>query len=496
MILAPNHRQPLNGSRWLFLITAFMLVTSCDLFRPVQATSQQPSSNRGELDPIQGRRVYDPETGTYVLIENAPAEKMDTVSWREVPVNQSQIIRSAAEVVTDRPSTGTRPEEVGLDPRTQSRKLTAYNVAVMLPFLTDRFSSANAALPQNSDWALNFYGGMRLAFEDLEREGIKLNVSVLDTRASEAYTGQLTRSNADLRDAHLIIGPYRREEARVIAGFATTNDKTVVSPYTTSDSVTVNNPNYIQINPTLRTHCEAITRHARARFRPEQIVLVCRGREVERLQYFQEENARISGGRNVRRFREYVVPENQDVNSGQLLSLLQTDTTVFLVPSWAPESFINSFLRKLDLAKRANQGVVVYGMPQWMQYETVDYELYERLNVHISNSTFLDPLSTATQVFRRRFFDRYGAVPKEEAYLGYDVTLFSGRMLHQYGTKFQYYLEQQPSTEMLLTRYEFERVVNLPPNAVNPENLPVQRFENKFVNILQFRDYQFKPANY
>lgn len=318
----------------------------------------------------------------------------------------------------------------------------------------------------------------------------------MDNQASEAKTSSLLSSNADIRNAHLIIGPYRQETAALVANYANVNDKTMVSPYTTSELAANNNPNYIQINPTLKTHCQAITRHARERYRPEQIVLVCRGREVDRLQYFQEENARISGGNNVRRFREYVVPENQDVNSGQLLSLLQTDTTVFLVPSWAPETFITSFLRKLDLAKRASQGVVVYGMPQWMQYESADYDLYERLNVHVSSSTFVDPLSTAAQLFRRRFFDRFGTLPKEEAYLGYDVASFSGKMLNQYGTKFQYYLEQQPLMDMLLTKYDFERIINIPPNTVNPENLPIQRFENKFVNILKFEDYQFKPANY
>lgn len=495
MTSAPNLQQPLNGSKWIFIFLTFVALSSCELFKPVQTTAQPPSSTRGELDPIQGRRVYDPETGTYVVIENAPAAKMDTIIWREVPVNRGQIITSAAEFVTDETRPGTQPEQISTDNRTQSQKLTAYNVAVMLPFLTDRFSPNSANLPQNSDWALNFYGGMKLAFEELEKEGVKLNVAVIDDHATEAYTSQILRSNADLRAAHLIIGPYRRETAKLVADFAAINDKTMISPYTTSDSVTINNPNYIQVNPTLKTHCEAITRHARQRFRPEQIVLVCRSREVERLQYFQEENARISGGRNVRRFREYVVPENQDVNSGQLLSLLQTDTTVFLVPSWSPESFINSLLQKLELAKRASQQVIVYGMPQWMQYETIDYDLYERLHVHVSSSTFLDPLVTNAQIFKRRFFERYGAVPKEEAYLGYDVAQFSGRMLRDFGTKFQYYLEQQQPTPMLLTRYDFERVVNIPLNAVNVENLPVQRFENKYVNILQFQDYQFKPAN-
>jgi len=501
MTLVPNLRQPLSGNNWQWIVLSLFFFSSCELFRPVQSGAQAPTPQRTkpterELDPIQGRRVYDPQTGTYVIIENAPAEKMDTVVWRDVPVNQKQIITSSAEAVAEDTRPVNRPTPLGTDNRTQSQKFSSYNVAVVLPFLTDRFAASGSGLPQNSDWALNFYGGMKLALEQLERERVSLNVSVIDDRAAEAYTSQLLRTNADLKNAHLIIGPYRRETARLIADFADQNDKTMVSPYTASDSVAVNNPNYIQINPTLRTHCEAITRHARRYYRPEQIVLVCRSREVERLQFFQEENARIAAGRNVRRFREYVVPESQEVNNSQLLSLLQTDTTVFLVPSWSPETFINSFLRKLDLAKRNSQYVVVYGMPQWMEYETVDYDIYERLNVHVSSSAFLDPLATDVQIFRRRFFERYGSIPKEEAYLGYDVAMFSGRMLRDHGTKFQYYLEQQKTPQdMLITRYDFERVVNLTPNLVNPENLPVQRFENKYVNILQFQDYRFKPAN-
>ncbi len=498
MTLAPNLRLQLNGNNRLWLIVVVVLVASCDLFKPVQ-TDQPRSTGNNELDEVQGRRVYDPETGTYIVIDNAPVEKMDTIRWRDIPVNPEQIIRSDASAIATDTDADAPAQEVGskiIDSEVESKLLSAYNVAVVLPFLSDRFSPTATNLPANSDWALNFYGGVKMALEDLESENVRLNVSVIDGReTSMSAVQQLTRTNDDLKKANLIIGPYRSETAQILATFAKQNNAVLFSPYTTSASVTANNDQYVQVNPSLQTHCEAITRHARQRYKPEQIVLVCRDKEqeMERLQYFQDENARLSGGFNGTRFREYIVSDEAKLSSADMFSLISLeDTTVFILPSWSNEAFIYNFLRNLDLARRENTQVVVYGMPQWMAYEIIDYDYYERLNVHVSSSSYLDPLSPDVQFFRRRFFDRYGDLPREEAYTGYDVTMFCGKMLKQYGTKFQYALEREP-TQMLHTRFDFERVV-VPTSGGRTENLPIQRFENKYVNILKFQDYQFKLA--
>ena len=40
------------------------------------------------------------------------------------------------------------------------------------------------------------------------------------------------------------------------------------------------------------------------------------------------------------------------------------DTSVFILPSWSNETFIYSFLRKLDVSRDASSYIVVYGMPQ------------------------------------------------------------------------------------------------------------------------------------
>ena len=194
------------------------------------------------------------------------------------------------------------------------------------------------------------------------------------------------------------------------------------------------------------------------------------------------------------RLQEFIISdESAGLENMKVLPFMNlADTTVFIIPSWS-ETFVYSLLRKIDTAKEdPSAQTYVYGMPQWMQFERIDYSYYEKLNVRISSSTFVDPLSPQIQLFQRQFFDRFGAPPTEEAYLGYDVTLYFGRMLNKYGTKFQYSLEKDPQ-DMLLTRFDFERVVI--PTTTGAEFGTIQKFENKFVNMLKFQDYQFQVDN-
>ena len=179
----------------------------------------------------------------------------------------------------------------------------------------------------------------------------------------------------------------------------------------------------------------------------------------------------------------------------------ETDTMVFIIPSWSSESFIYSFLRKVDLARipvddngseLPQKYIVIYGMPQWMTFERIDYDYYEQLNVHVSSNSFINPLSPEVQFFKRRYFDRFGSVPNEEAFLGYDIMLYFGRMINKHGTKFQYVLEQE-SLQTMHTLFDFERVVL--PVSTGFENGEIQQFENKHINILKFEDFQFQLAD-
>lgn len=496
MTSAPNLRPLLSGSNMLAacLLLVAVSLTSCTAFKKVDNKSK--TTNTGEtLDPIQGRRVFDPETGTEVVVEETLTEKMDTIQWRDVPASSYPPITSTSAPV----ATNTPTEKINVDRNTGSEFFSAYNVAVLLPFLTDKFNPTVGQIPDNSTWALQFYGGVKMALEVLNDEGLNLNVSVIDSKeTSDAAVSSMVRTNNDLRNAHLIIGPYRRDNVAIVANELGKNEGiTVVSPYSAASGISPNNENYIQVNPTLQSHCEALLRHALQKYRPESIVLVSKDKkeELARLQYFHDEYKRFTNNKATTNLREFIIQgEATDFNRLNVMPFVSLgDTTVFMVPSWGDESFVFALLRKIELSKSPNGYVVVYGMPQWMEFDKIDFSYYEKLHVHISASSYIDPIDAGVQSFRRQFFDRYGTIPAEEAFIGFDVMLYFGRMLQKYGTKFQFSLDKE-RYKALHTVFDVKEV-NAPTTPARTDRFVIDRFENKFLHILKFQDFQFQPAD-
>lgn len=495
MILVQNHQQLLNGSKAL-LAAIFLIVTlsSCELFKPLVEDDNNKNNKNENLDPIQGRRVYDPATGTYVIVRNAPTGSMDTIIWRTIPTTIEPPIYSTASPISDIPNSNP-VKPIGLGPG-NSQLLSSYNVSVVLPFLSGRYNSLDKDFSANSAWALQFYNGMEMAFDELSGQGVKLNVSVMDSKANERQVGNLARTNRDLNDAHLIIGPYLRNNTAILADKARTTGAVIVSPHSASSTVSAQNPNYVQLKPTLESHCQAIMQHVYDKYTRNQIVLVCmdKASEEKRFDYFQKEYQLLSGMADTIRLRELTIDTTKlDMVNFDFKPWFGFDReTVFIVPSWSNEIFIYNLLRKLDVDKNDYQQVVVYGMPQWMDYERIDFDYYEKLNVHVSSSIFIDDFNPDIRAFKRRYFDQFGQIPNEEAYVGYDLTNYFGRMINKHGTLFQLQLEANPE-QLLHTKFDFRRIIT--PTATALELPRIERFENKFVNILKFKNYRFNKAD-
>ncbi len=504
MISAQNHPPQSSGNSAflpVFLLVLFgsMGFTSCELFKKLPERPETTRTTGGELDPIQGKRVYDPETGTYVIVEDVPTEKMDTIRWQELPESQYPPITTAGVAPPTRTGSGTNPNTGtplggGVE---GGQLLSSYNVGILLPFLTNQYNDQTRVIPANSEWALQFYGGVQMAYDELKKKGVNLNVNVVDSRAEPSVVSNLLASDAALKADHMIIGPYRRDNVALVADAVKARGGVLVSPYSASSNISDKNSNYVQVNPTLESHCEAIMQHVYARHNPRNVVLVARNDpdEIARFAYFQQEYRRLNQLRDTARLRELVVTvQNDKVPELNLRKLLAgNDTTVFILPIFSDELFVYTFLRQLDVARTQYDPVVVYGMPQWMNYERVEVDLFEKLRVHVSSSVFIDLLDPAIQDFRGRYFDRYGTVPNDEAYVGYDVMLYFGEMLKKYGTRFQYALDAEPRT-MLHSRFQFARVTLPTPAGTYTERPAIERFENKYVNILQFKNYRFQLA--
>ena len=492
MILAQSLRQRLSGSKAIgILLILTLCLTACDAFKKVQKpttdTRTRDRDKDDDLGTIQGNRTYDPKTGKEMVVTDVTQE-MDTVRWKIADEKKNPPISNTDATTTldptDDPST--------FDPG--GEQLSQYNVVVMMPFLGNRFNSLDSEIDEKSNLALQFYGGAKLALEALAANNKNLNITVMDTEGSEAKVRSLM-NRSELYNAHMIVGPVRSSNLKIVANFAKENRKVLVSPLSPSSTVAKENPFYVQVSPSLRAHCEAITRHVRDRYETDQVVLVCRNKDAEmnRLKYFQNANSRYEGSTLAKRFKEYIVTDaSADFNEMDLSAyLLEDKTTVFVVPSWSNESFVYSLMHKLNLAKR-DQEVVVYGMPQWMRFERIAYDYFEQLNVHVSSDTYIEMEAPKVRTFRQEFFNQFGTVPTEDAFVGYDVVNYFVDMMIKKGTRFQEVIDQYP-VDNLHTSFKFEGVP-IPNAQPEQKSNTVNHYENSHVNILEFKDYQFKPA--
>jgi hypothetical protein len=151
------------------------------------------------------------------------------------------------------------------------------------------------------------------------------------------------------------------------------------------------------------------------KYKGDQIVIVCREKEKERLNYFKNIAGWPASARIV------VLPDATTTFTQSLKTYLSAaKPTAFIVPSFGSMDFVNGFLSKLRAEKGKNE-VAVFGMPQWEDFEGIEFDVFEANNVHITRDYFWNPDGEAFLEFQKQFFEQYGAVPNENAVKGYDI---------------------------------------------------------------------------
>lgn len=443
----------------LFLLSLMLTTVSCDLFRKAETNKvpkKQVPKDKDDKNP----------QGTVLV---------DTIRWKTDPKSKPPVTSSGQTptppvVITDpnyNPNTGTVTPPAN----------RTYSMAVLLPFNTAQFREGSN--PPNAQFALDFYAGVKMALDSFSKLPSNLTVNVMDSRGD--FNSVATRY--EVTKADMILGPIDRNEVVSAMAFSSRNNIPVVSPYFPTGDVEGGNPRFIQVKPSLKTHCFNIVSHITSHYPNSQIVIAARSKDNEtaRFAYFEEANKVYSAGQ----FEQWRIEDDLNLNPDPYIS--REGTTVFVVPSWN-EAFVASFLRKINSSPRKGQ-IVVYGMPQWQDFTALN-GLYESLKAHISSSTFIEASAPEVKYFRSRFLSKYGKLPNSDSFLGYDCALYFGKLLMQYGSNFPEYLNHEQQ-QVLHTKFYFNPVYR---NITVSDDVSsnISKNENGYVNILRFQGGSFK----
>ena len=166
----------------------------------------------------------------------------------------------------------------------------------------------------------------------------------------------------------------------------------------------------------------------------------------------------------------------------------EKETYCLILPHWSfstDEDFVYNVARKLSGEKGEND-ITLYGMPILFESDKIKFELYRSLNMQVCRSNYVDRNSNVTQEFKEAYYKKFRDFPSDEAFEAYDMMLYLGRNLFNYGRKFHHFVDNYTS-ELLQTRFDIQKVFE--PGDDSFED--IQYFQNKHLYILSFEDDRF-----
>ena len=360
------------------------------------------------------------------------------------------------------------------------------NLAILLPFSAQYYSPTVAfdSLPDKSASAVEFYEGVLTGIDYLKTQGFTPNIQVYDTQNNVDKVLSIL-SKPELKQATLIIGPLYNGELKPVATFCKENKIYLLSPNSPSNQITTANPYYVALNPSIETHCEAIYNYVQKTYSGKRIVAIAGNKTGEialskLFPIFDRQASKEKYGTATVFNHTYTGTENIESY------LSATQQNVVVVTSFTELTAVD-LVNKL-YALRKKYDITLFGMPTWVDMENLDLSYLAALDYHYTTEFWINDQNTDHNKFKQNFFYKYGIKPTEFAAKGYDLMLYSGNLLKNFGADRLTEGIRNKTSNGIYTQYYFEP---MPYNAAQPNYL-----ENKYINIIQYRsDFVLEKKN-
>lgn len=453
MISVLNHLRRLNGSKIVFLLSLIIFLASCSGSKRTTKKTRTPNKKPRVETPVE-----DKDDDTDVVKEDRDKRDEDKTEDRDKQEEKLDAIVK---------------EEV-------------YDLTFLAPFDGRRNLQSDP-----NDRFLQYYAGMRMAADDLTKNGANVRVNMVDTE-NRRINNVLNQEVLESTD--VIIGPYDRNDLKYAIDYAHRKKIPLVSPWQSLNSLSKPSPYYVQLSPYLTEYYHKMIEHISDNYRAEDVIIVGRRSvksDQKRIEGFQQLAAAYfkNGDKRPLKVVNAEMGALGDENAVFRDYLNNRGKTVVIIPNWSGEDYdyMYNVLRRLSLEK-GQRTVVVYGMFAMMNNPNINYELWRGLNLHVVAKNLVDEESYGVKKFRRDFLNRYGTIPSNDAYEGYDDFFFITKSLHKYGKNFQFYLEKETDP---LIHSQFRIFRNMEDiESSKPED--IRFFENKHIDIVKMGELGYE----
>jgi hypothetical protein len=306
---------------------------------------------------------------------------------------------------------------------------SAVRVAVLIPLNLDsafngyEYNLSNTKIPQYFLSGLDFYTGVMMAIDSLQKEKANIEVWIYDMHKANQSIQQLVDEMQQLNFSLVIASISTAAEQKVISDFSAKNSIPVISATFPNDLYLENNPFFIMINPTWKTHVDAIYDYLLKNYRGRKITLFTRRGSLE--SRISEELQKLNSKRPV---NFVTVVLNDNFSQYDVLRRLDSTSLNIIVCGSLYEYFGQSLIKTLNDNGETYSSLVI-GMPTWNGMAGTTGTASDKIQVLITTpynyargGGFLDTVSGS---YKTIYYSR----PSDMVFKGYETMYHFTKLL-------------------------------------------------------------------
>ncbi|HXB93146.1 MAG TPA: hypothetical protein VNU72_12685, partial [Puia sp.] len=271
-----------------------------------------------------------------------------------------------------------------------------HQIAIFIPLYLDSAFDATSGqyrfdknFPKFINPGLEFYEGVRLALDSLEKEKAALDVQIYDSRSTRQSLPQVLESPA-FQNTELIIGQVMNGEMQQLSAAAARKNIPFINVNLPNDGGVTNNPNFVILNSTLRTHCEGMYRYLQRNYPLKPIVFFRKkGTQEDRLRSYFADIDKTTASVPLK-IRYITLDDNFDATA--VTSYLDSTVLTVCIAGSLDDNFGNRLCEVLASQAKTYRTTVL-GMPTW---DNTDFSRPEFAGEEIIYSTpfYVNPSDT------------------------------------------------------------------------------------------------------
>jgi len=311
----------------------------------------------------------------------------------------------------------------------------------------------------NSESFIQFYEGVLLAVDSLQKTGMQITLSVFDTQRSADSIRKFIFSSEFL-NTDLIIGPIYQEVQNEVAQIAAKNGIPIVSPLVSESDIINSNSQYFQIIPSRKYVAEKTAEIIAEEYYNSNFIVIrtneyngtSEGKLVELIQekFF---NSGFLSKRSGVNFTIYDFKNEGPFGLRRIMS--RRKENVVYIPSTDEGELSVAISNVNNLAD--DYSITLVGSNRFQNYKSINLEHYHNLKLRYVAPYWIDYENPLAIKFINKFKNNFGTEPGSIGVQGFDVAFYFLNALKYFGKDFDDCLPYFHQN-LVQGNYHFEKV--------------------------------------